>query len=74
LIRRQNLSNSFPYIRSKTEGALQDLDEAGYWLKPIDDSGIDSGVAVKNPQGDAMQLVAIFVSITRKAKERGLPA
>ncbi len=57
---------------SKTEGALQELDEAGYWLELIDDSGIDTSVAVRNLQGEATQLLAIFVSITRKAKEKKL--
>jgi len=55
---------------SKTEGALQEVDEAGYWLELIHDSGIDTGIKVKDLQAEAKQLLAIFVSITRKAKEK----
>jgi len=57
---------------SKTEGALQEVDEAGYWLELIHDSGIDTSIAVKDLQAEAKQLLAIFVSITRKAKEKKL--
>ena len=57
---------------SKTEGALQEVDEAGYSLELIHDSGIDTSIAVKDLQAEAKQLLAIFVSITRKAKEKKL--
>lgn len=70
--REAQRAKSVPDFLSKTEGALQELDETGYWLELIHDSGIDSTVAVKNLQGEATQLLAIFVTITRKAKERKL--
>ena len=54
---------------SKSEGALQELDETAYWLELIDGSAIDCGPAVKGLRSEAEQLISIFVSIVRKAKE-----
>ena len=53
---------------SKTEGALQEADEAGYWLELLEESGI----AADGPSGalraEARELLAILVAITRTAK------
>ena len=70
--REAQRAKSISDFLSKTEGALQELDEAGYWLELIHDSGVDTSRAVRNLQGEATELLAIFVSITRKAKEKKL--
>jgi four helix bundle protein len=55
---------------SKSEGALQELDETAYWLELIEGSGISNGnIMVKDLRSETEQLIAIFVSIVRKAKE-----
>jgi four helix bundle protein len=53
---------------SKTEGALQEVDEAGYWLELIQDSGLETHGAITELRLEARELLAIFVAITRKAK------
>ena len=70
--REAQRAKSISDFLSKTEGALQELDEAGYWLELINDSGTDTSSAVKGLQGEATEFLAIFVSITRKAKEKKL--
>jgi four helix bundle protein len=57
---------------SKTEGALQEVDEAGYWLELIQDSGVSGNGALAPLRAEARQLLAIFVAITRKAKQARL--
>jgi four helix bundle protein len=54
---------------SKTEGALQEVDEAGYWLELIQDSGIETDSAMNALRAEARELLAISVAITRKAKQ-----
>mgnify|MGYP001289370914 CR=1 FL=1 len=56
---------------SKTEGALQEVDEAGYWLELIQESGLERDAIVPLRE-EAGQLLAIFVAITRKAKQTKL--
>jgi four helix bundle protein len=69
--REAQRAKSISDFLSKTEGALQELDETGYWLELINDSGI--GTAGVGPlQNEATQLLAIFVAITRKAKANKL--
>ncbi|MGH8635482.1 MAG: four helix bundle protein [Burkholderiales bacterium] len=57
---------------SKTEGALQEVDEAGYWLELIQESGIETGSSISALRAEAKELLAIFVAITRKAKQNKL--
>jgi four helix bundle protein len=57
---------------SKTEGALQEVDEAGYWLELIQDSGIKTDSSLNALRAEARELLAIFVAITRKAKQNKL--
>ena len=57
---------------SKTEGALQEVDEAGYWLELIQDSGIETDSSMNALRAEARELLAIFVAITRKAKQNKL--
>ena len=54
---------------SKTEGALQEVDETGYWLELIEYSGIGRNNVIGPLRDEARQLLAIFVAITRKAKQ-----
>jgi four helix bundle protein len=54
---------------SKAEGALQELDETAYWLELIDGAAIDRSPAVKDLRSETEQLISIFVTIVRKAKE-----
>jgi len=48
------------------------VDEAGYWLELIQDSGIETDSAINALRAEAKELLAIFVAITRKAKQRKL--
>ena len=61
-------AKSKPDFISKTEGALQELDETGYWLEPIRESGVDGSSTMSNLQAEANELLAIFVALTRTAK------
>src|SRR5690242_1709206 len=45
---------------SKTEGALQEVDEAGYWLELIRDSGIETDRSIDDLRAEARELLAIF--------------
>jgi four helix bundle protein len=57
---------------SKTEGALQEVDEAGYWLELLEDSGIGADNASGALRREAKELLAILVAITRTAKSTKL--
>jgi four helix bundle protein len=57
---------------SKTEGALQEMDETGYWLELIQDSGMHRDADLTALREEAGQLLKIFVAITRKAKQTKL--
>src|SRR5262245_34639719 len=54
---------------SKSEGALQELDETAYWLELIEGAAIDKSQAVKDLRSETEQLISIFVTIIKKAKE-----
>jgi four helix bundle protein len=54
---------------SKSEGALQELDETAYWFELIEGSAINCGAAVGALRSETEQLISIFVSIVRKAKQ-----
>jgi four helix bundle protein len=54
---------------SKCEGALQELDETAYWLELIEGSNVGMGQPVAALRGETEQLIAIFVTIIRKAKQ-----
>jgi len=70
--REAQRAKSIADFLSKTEGALQELDETAYWLELIQDSGLDTSAAAGNLQNETNQLLAIFTSITKKAKLRKL--
>lgn len=54
---------------SKSEGALQELDETAYWLELIERSAISTGNAVQNLRKETEELISIFVSIIKTAKQ-----
>jgi four helix bundle protein len=56
---------------SKVEGALQELDETQYWLELISDSEIFPTKRLAPLHQEADELIAIFVTITKRAKSRG---
>ena len=70
--REAHRAKSISDFLSKTEGALQEVDETGYWLELIQDSGIERDSALLALREEARQLLAIFVAITRKAKQTKL--
>ena len=70
--REAQRAKSISDFLSKTEGALQEVDEAGYWLELIQDSGIETDSAINALRTEAKELLAIFVAITRKAKQNKL--
>jgi hypothetical protein len=44
------------------------LDETGYWLELIQDSGVETDGSIDVLKAEARELLAIFVAITRKVK------
>jgi four helix bundle protein len=55
---------------SKMEVGLQELDETAYWLELLMEAEIVSAEKLKSLYEETNELIAIFVSITRKVKER----
>jgi four helix bundle protein len=55
---------------SKAEGALQELDETAYWLELIEGAGVSNGEAIAALRDETEQLIAIFVTIIRNAKQK----
>jgi four helix bundle protein len=53
---------------SKIEGALQELDETGYWLELLRDAHIATADAVDKLTNEADELISIFVTIVRRTK------
>jgi four helix bundle protein len=70
--REAQRAKSISDFLSKTEGALQEVDETGYWLELIQNSGIERDSGLVGLREEARQLLAIFVAITRKAKQTKL--
>ena len=55
---------------SKVEGALQELDETGYWLELFPESENADAIAVKRLQSENQELLKIFVTIAKSSKKR----
>ena len=55
---------------SKIEGATQECEETRYWLDLIQESGIIPVERLSALKEEASQLIAILVTIARKAKNR----
>lgn len=58
---------------SKVEGALQELEETGYWLELLADAGVCQSGSVAALRTEADELTAMLVACAKKAKsKRGL--
>ena len=55
---------------SKMEGGLQELEETKYWLELLGGSGVVSDKQLFNLVQETEELIAIFVSIVKKAKHQ----
>ena len=55
---------------NKIEGALQELDETTYWLELLVESGIVKADKLETLMKEADELIAIFVTIVTKVKNR----
>jgi four helix bundle protein len=55
---------------SKIEGALQELDETGYWLELLQDADVLKRETVEKLLAKSNELMAIFVSIVLQVKSK----
>jgi four helix bundle protein len=55
---------------SKLESGMQELDESAYWLELLGETGILPPERLKSLRDEADELMAIFVSIVKKVKQR----
>jgi four helix bundle protein len=55
---------------NKLEGGLQELDETGYWLELLIESGIVAESRLKPLMKETDELIAIFVAIVTKLKRK----
>jgi len=53
---------------SKSEGALQELEESAYWLELFEASKTADDAGVTNFHAETLQLISIFVTLVRAAK------
>ncbi len=68
--REANRGKSIPDFISKIEGALQELDETAYWLDLLSESGIDQTIELHELRKETDELISIFVTIAKSAKQR----
>ena len=62
-------SRSTAEFISKIEGGLQELEETGYWLELLVDSGIVPAKRMADLRQETDELIAIFASSAKTAKE-----
>lgn len=55
---------------SKVESALQELEETAYWLELLTEGGIITESQLNGLADETEQLIAIFVSVAKSAKQR----
>lgn len=55
---------------SKLEGAQQELDESDLWLELLADAGLIKPALVQPLRNETNELIAIFVTMTKKVKTR----
>ena len=55
---------------SKIEGAQQELDESELWLELLADSGVIKPRLIQPFRDETNELIAIFVTMTKKVKSR----
>src|SRR3954469_9917519 len=56
---------------SKIESASQELDETGYWLELLVESGLVPNLRLDELQQEVNELLAVFVASARTAKGEG---
>ena len=72
-VREGKRSRSDAEMISKTEGALQELEETMYWFELLVDSGIVKAESLADLMKEADELIAILVASVKtiKARRRG---
>jgi four helix bundle protein len=55
---------------SKMEGGLQELDETGYWLELLVESGLVKPEKLKPLMAECEELTAMFVAMVKNVKSR----
>jgi len=53
---------------SKSEGALQELEESAYWLELLEASRTTTDTEIRKLHAETLQLISIFVTLVRTAK------
>ncbi|HKA45936.1 MAG TPA: four helix bundle protein [Burkholderiales bacterium] len=53
---------------SKMEGGLQELDETGYWLELLAESGLGERAVIDKLSAEVNELISIFVTIARRTR------
>jgi four helix bundle protein len=53
---------------NKIEGALQELEETGYWLSLLADAKIIPSEQIMQLSAEVEELISVFVAITKSAK------
>ena len=69
-LREGKRSRSDAEMISKTEGALQELEETVYWLELLADSGIIKAELLSGLMKEADELIAILVTSVKTIKKR----
>ncbi len=67
--REANRAKSNADFSSKIEGGLQELDESDYWLELLAEGNIIEPEAVCELRSETNELIAIFVTLAKKAKQ-----
>ena len=70
-LREGKRSRSDAEMISKTEGALQELEETVYWFELLADSGIVKAELLSDLMKEADELTAILVTSVKTIKKRG---
>lgn len=69
-VREGKRSRSDAEMISKTEGALQELEETGYWLELLVESGIMKADLLADLMKESNELTAILVTSAKTLKSR----
>jgi len=69
-LREGKRSRSDAEMISKTESALQELEETAYWLELLAESGIVDGEKLTGLRNETEQLTAILVTSVKSLKSR----
>lgn len=69
--REAHRGRSKPEFIAKCGDSLRELEESAYWLELLADSGIIPATKLSAVRDECDQLTAIFVTIIKRAKERG---